>query len=296
MWHGVLAYYSSLLTTGLGDSRGNFSCIVDQHFYFLISTASPRHLFPFSPVPLIIPKPWALGGTSNPLHSLRIFFSNTQKACVSFVLSRSNCFYRRAGARGGALSKVFTRIAASPPFSCATYYSRMRQPKFLAAASIHWSAVCLMVDRSWLTVEEALRKQHAFRSFQISHTAKAKRVSAPFCLSPCHASAIGPTRLARTCHPHGMRLLREPLAWSTRPGASTSTRRRCGQWFRGLGRRGSSGRMRVAHVVSSYPRSSGVPGWQAIRRFWLEGGPMSSISWSIQGSSVRLWAAPGMLT
>jgi len=66
------------------------------------------------------------------------------------------------------------------------YYSLIRQLKFLTPASIHRSAVCLMVDRSWLQVEEALRKQRAFCSFQISHAAKAKRVSAPFCLSPCH--------------------------------------------------------------------------------------------------------------
>ena len=31
-------------------------------------------------------------------------------------------------------------------------------------------------------MEEALQKQRAFRSFQISHAAKAKT----FCLSPCH--------------------------------------------------------------------------------------------------------------
>ena len=113
-----------------------------------------------------------------------VSFLEYAKGLRIFVLSKKQFIQERHGAGGGWLIRYYNRH--NLPALIHANYSRTRQPRFRAPASIQRLPVSLMVDRSWLMVAGALWKHRALRSFQISQATKANKVSAPFCLSPCH--------------------------------------------------------------------------------------------------------------
>jgi hypothetical protein len=113
-------------------------------------------------------------------------------------------------------------------------YSRTRQPRLKATASIHWLAMFWMTNNTCGMVDTALWKHLALRSFHSSHATSVKRESAPFLLSPFQRSrhdshqarmdspplsvALAPS-LARMFHRTCLEKEQEAMMWSIVSGS-----------------------------------------------------------------------------
>lgn len=134
-----------------------------------------------------------------------------------FILRRS--FYRvglNARKRGGRLIVSHCIPRKRHRTFLWADYSRIKQQSFRAPASIHSSAIHLIVGRSWCTGVADFRKHLAFLSFQISHAVIAKRESAPFLLSPCqrprhqlHQSSTVPPPICEASTPSTARMFHQ---------------------------------------------------------------------------------------